>query len=729
MTVRAILMTTNVINNKFLDDRKLFTIPESYSEILQITKDANSDLEELSKVIIRDPAISVKVLNLANSSFYGGIDVTDISRAIIRIGFNATASLALSAMVYNFTKNCDTNIDKVKFWRHSLEVAIASRLIAKYVKDVDPNEVYTCGLLHDLGILFFELLISDNYEITCRQTESEFDLCLVEESLWDMSHSDIGRDVLSHWGIPKKICDVVGHHHYPFDNKDYLKESCIVALANLISNSRIIGHRGDALEKIVLKERLIKILEIDEELLSEIQNELPFILNDESAFLDEDIGSLQKLLLSGYHSLTERWHITNDKLNSLIKNGYKILESLPENEKILAVEQLKSLKKRFNDLITELTDEINPVNENSSEQELTNVNQVFGRSLLFAEELLKEGSQFDPESQEVDDESDKCVVWYGTNRKPINNDPCQGFSAKRDSITHYGKCVCSIPGMHKTGSVGSNFIMRLKDGDDRIKVEEIIDYSADLYWESITNELAQFEFSKRTALVFIPGYKTSFEKAAIRSAQLHYDLKIDGITAFYSWASKDKIYKYFVDEATIKASAKHIENFLLKFALMKDIDQVNVVAHSMGSRALTEAINNIIEGAKVKSKKFIKNIILAAADIDQEAFQNISEALSQAGERITIYTSKKDIAIKLSKIIHGFERLGGKVTFVKGRCDMIDASNTGRGFLRHGYLYRREVLSDINQLIHYNTPPRHRFGIKEIMTKDKTIYWKLQESS
>ncbi len=204
-------MTINTTRNKILNHGKFYTIPESYSKILHVTKDDNSNLNDLAKVIICDPAISVKVLKLANSSFYGGVEITDISKAILRIGFNATAALALSIMVYNVTKDNDIIIDKVKFWRHSLEVAIASRLIARHVKDVDPYEVYTCGLLHDLGVLFLEIFINENYEITCRKIENCLELYLAEESLWDVNHAEIGHDVLSYWGIPSKICQIVGN--------------------------------------------------------------------------------------------------------------------------------------------------------------------------------------------------------------------------------------------------------------------------------------------------------------------------------------------------------------------------------------------------------------------------------------------------------------------------------------------------------------------------------------
>lgn len=98
------------------------------------------------------------------------------------------------------------------------------------------------------------------------------------------------------------------------------------------------------------------------------------------------------------------------------------------------------------------------------------------------------------------------------------------------------------------------------------------------------------------ALVFIHGFNVTFEEAAIRAAQIGFDLKVPGITAFFSWPSKGRLslLDYAADEATIDASAGKMTDFLVKFAQQTDAERVHVIAHSMGNRGLLGAMQRIV---------------------------------------------------------------------------------------------------------------------------------------
>ena len=110
-----------------------------------------------------------------------------------------------------------------------------------------------------------------------------------------------------------------------------------------------------------------------------------------------------------------------------------------------------------------------------------------------------------------------------------------GFSSSRDTQTHYGICEVTIPKAHKIGSTGSPLWKRILTlTDDRLKVIRVDSMSEDVYWTSVEGALKTVGIDERDAVVFIHGYNVSFEEAALRAAQIGYDLGIAGVIAFYS---------------------------------------------------------------------------------------------------------------------------------------------------------------------------------------------------
>jgi hypothetical protein len=178
-------------------------------------------------------------------------------------------------------------------------------------------------------------------------------------------------------------------------------------------------------------------------------------------------------------------------------------------------------------------------------------------------------------------------LWYGTNRKPIDsNDISKGYSGDRDNLVHYGSCQVAVPKSHKIGSIGSDWWQRLLTStDDRLKLDRsslnLLDEAG--FLTSIKKALEEREPNERSALVYIHGFNVSFEAAALRAAQIGFDLQVPGIMAFYSWPSKGNLMGYTADEATIEASEKYITEFLLNLAQSNDVTKIHIIAHSMGN--------------------------------------------------------------------------------------------------------------------------------------------------
>lgn len=168
-------------------------------------------------------------------------------------------------------------------------------------------------------------------------------------------------------------------------------------------------------------------------------------------------------------------------------------------------------------------------------------------------------------------------------------------------------------------------------------------------------------------LLFVHGFNTPFEDALIRSAQLSTDLSrrdvFDvGVPVLFSWPSAGKVSlgDYQGDRDRSLASAPYLEQFLDILTDNADVDRINIVAHSMGNRVLTQALEDFaadyVEAHGDRGIEF--RIILVAADVDREIFDATTGILDNMEANITIYTSDADKALQVSNVVNQKMRLG-----------------------------------------------------------------------
>lgn len=323
-------------------------------------------------------------------------------------------------------------------------------------------------------------------------------------------------------------------------------------------------------------------------------------------------------------------------------------------------------------------------------------------------------------------ERGRYTVWFGTNREPVyERGSLTGFSSERSETVHFGSCRVAIPESHTIGSVGSSWWKRLiTRTDDRLKVLKLTTLIEAAYWQAIADELRARTSDERDAVVFLHGYNVSFTDAALRAAQLGFDLGVSGVMAFYSWPSKGTLHGYPADEATIEASEGFIADFLTRMAERSGARRVHIIAHSMGNRGLLRAIDRIAATAAERTSTPFDQIILAAADVDQDTFKRLSVAYQRVARRTTMYVCARDRAVEASHWLHDFPRAGlaPPVLVVPG-IDTINVSNLDLTLLGHGYVAEaRELLTDIHALLRDGIPPAQRFGLRK-MTSPAGEYW------
>lgn len=322
----------------------------------------------------------------------------------------------------------------------------------------------------------------------------------------------------------------------------------------------------------------------------------------------------------------------------------------------------------------------------------------------------------------ADGESDKNFavvrVLYATDRnRTASAQPAKAFGKGRAAVS-FGYCDVSIPRDHRMGELESPSIWRLEFREDPAKHVVILNTvvrSKDEFFADLKDRIRASK--KSSAFVFIHGYNVTFEGAARRTAQISYDLAFDGAPVFFSWPSQGTIKPYTVDEQNIEWAQTDLKGFLEDFFLRSDAQNVYLIAHSMGNRALTRAVTSLLAD-KPALRSRVREVILTAPDIDAGVFKrDIAPALTATASPVTLYASSKDAALAASKKIHGYPRAGdsGSQLVVVPGVETIDATFVDTSFLGHSYFAEnRSVLSDIFNLVHNGERPDARFGLRRI---------------
>jgi len=234
---------------------------------------------------------------------------------------------------------------------------------------------------------------------------------------------------------------------------------------------------------------------------------------------------------------------------------------------------------------------------------------------------------------------------------------------------------------------------------------------------------------ERSAFLFVHGYNVTFEDAARRTAQIAYDLGFAGAPVFYSWPSQGRLAAYIEDEQNVEWGQANLKSFLVDFFSRSDAQNIYLIAHSMGNRALTRATASFLaENPSFRPR--LKEIILTAPDIDADVFKrDIAPVLTAAGRPVTLYASSTDEALVASKKVHGYPRAGdsGQGLVLAPGIETIDATNIDTSLLGHSYFAdTRAVLSDLFELIHHGQRANERPGLESVNAPGGR-YWEFKK--
>ena len=228
---------------------KVAALPAVAMKFSEAIKNPLTSNQELETIVSEDSALASKVLMIANSALFNFPSRIDtISKAITIIGHKQLSEIILSCSVVTMFKDIPQDvIDMNLFWRHSIAVATASRILAASRREQNIEKFFTAGLLHDIGKLVMYAEIPKYAKETIETCASSKKLLhKVELDLMGFDHAKLGAMLLKKWKLPEEIVTAVYYHHKPSISTGDVISASVIHIADIIVHALQLGTSGES---------------------------------------------------------------------------------------------------------------------------------------------------------------------------------------------------------------------------------------------------------------------------------------------------------------------------------------------------------------------------------------------------------------------------------------------------------------------------------------------------
>lgn len=319
---------------------------------------------------------------------------------------------------------------------------------------------------------------------------------------------------------------------------------------------------------------------------------------------------------------------------------------------------------------------------------------------------------------------------FATSRARDTSVETVAFSGQRSRALTYGQASIRIPEDHKIGEItlpsswkvfGITLSEEKLDEREHFTIRALKTFTLDEWNEAIRLR------NPKSALIFVHGYNTSFEDALYRNAQIVWDLRYDGLSVLYSWASWGGTTDYLYDRESAQIGRAGFIEVLRNLKEKHGIESVNVIAHSMGNQVVLDALGN---HAQTSNPATIGELILAAPDVDRDMFMSLIPNVQRIVKGITLYASSADKALQASRRLAGVLRagdIGDDGPIILDNMQTIDVTAMGEeilGLNHNVFAVSRNLIDDIRLLITRGLrPPDQRLSQIRPCPEPAPRYW------
>ena len=275
------------LNVKVGDIEGLPTLPTVYAQVEEKCSDPNVSADQLAEVIETDPSITMKLLKLSNSAFFGfSREINTIRDAVSLLGNETVKNAVLSISVFEATKDQEESagLDKKAFWLHSTAVGSAARFIANKMK-IQREDVFTAGILHDIGKIILDGLFFEFYKPVLEAVkEKQITLFEAEMIGLQLNHAGLGQELAESWKIPPRLVEPIAYHHAPRSADLDPELANLIHLGDACARNLSFGSGGDPYTPVIEASAMDR-LEITGEDLLKWEEEMTQVIDKDMAFL------------------------------------------------------------------------------------------------------------------------------------------------------------------------------------------------------------------------------------------------------------------------------------------------------------------------------------------------------------------------------------------------------------------------------------------------------------
>lgn len=329
----------------FFDEKtKLPSPPAIAFQILKAVRQDDDSFDKLAQIIMADPALTARVLKIANSSLYGlRHNVTSLTQAISLIGTQSLKNIALSfVIVQAFQDAPQGTFDMELFWRRSISTAVSAEILANKAKCKD-NDIFISALLQDIGVLIMFLSNSSSFtEVLDNKRISGKSISETEKEQFGFDHAETGYHLLKKWHLSDTICGPILYHHSNEPQEPYKNSAQILSFADKISS---MYHGKQSNKKYIeIREGLKETYQFEDEQIDSIIDTI-----GEKSRETMDLFSINPDEMKPFSQIMQE---ANDELGRLNFSYEQIVLELKQAKQ--NAEQLAHDLKRANDSLREL---------------------------------------------------------------------------------------------------------------------------------------------------------------------------------------------------------------------------------------------------------------------------------------------------------------------------------------------------------------------------------------
>ncbi len=243
----------------------LVSLPDVAIQVNEMIDDPRYNGNHLGSVISTDPGLSVRLLKIVNSAFYGfPAKIDTVGRATTIVGSQDLRSMVLAtSAVGAFSKIPQELVDITDFWVRSIQCAIISRILAKSCGVLQPERLFVAGLLSDIGsLLMYSKLPDACREILTVAAENRSIVPDMEQELLGFTHADVGAELCGLWNLPDALRETVACHLNPGNASEYRLDACLVYVASRLCEVSVDGCELDRV-LIDIPDSIMSLLKLD----------------------------------------------------------------------------------------------------------------------------------------------------------------------------------------------------------------------------------------------------------------------------------------------------------------------------------------------------------------------------------------------------------------------------------------------------------------------------------